>query len=423
MKLCRCALVAVVLVSTGASASPWDFDGRLQMSALIRASYFSSSRTLDDRTSFFGVTGQFKLSFDVDNDERFQFGARYGEYGIGRGAGNGENGKGQLLEAFWFRRIGRVDVRIGEQRISWGRADGINPTDFFTPYDYTTYLPLEEDQRLPVPAVRVDIEASEGKVLSIVGEPGFCPSRFPEPSDNPLQIRTDTSIDSWRHAQGGMRFSSNGENLDWSLSGFRGYDKSPVLSLQGANANGPLFVQYYQQIWGFGADVAHNFGQFGTRAELAYVDPDTQPGRLGISPYVFLVSGIDRSIDDWNFNVQAIVRHTFAFADANSVVSPVLRIAATQNAIVFGQDRSTEYGMTARIGATWLNQTLQAELLGFINIEPHSLFLRPLVSYAINDRSKILFGGEYYAGGADTFFGEVKKNRTVFLEYRRSTQL
>src|SRR4051794_26092460 len=109
MKLCRCALVAVVLLSTGASASSWDFDGRLQMSALIRASYFSSSRTLDDRTSFFGVTGQFKLSFDVDNDERFQFGARYGEYGIGRGAGNGENGKGQLLEAFWFRRIGRVD--------------------------------------------------------------------------------------------------------------------------------------------------------------------------------------------------------------------------------------------------------------------------------------------------------------------------
>src|SRR5579862_7561601 len=213
MKLYRCALVAVVLMPTSASASPWDSDGRLQMSALLRTSYFSSSRTLDDRTNFFGVTGQFKLNFDVDDNQRFDFNARYGEYGIGRGAGNGETGQGQLLEALWFRRAGRVDLRIGEQRISWGRADGINPTDFFTPYDYTTYLPLEEDQRLPIPAVRIDIEASEGKVLSIVGQPGFSPSKFPEPSDNPLQIQTDTSIDSWHHAQGGMRFSSSGENF------------------------------------------------------------------------------------------------------------------------------------------------------------------------------------------------------------------
>jgi hypothetical protein len=422
MRLYGCALAAVMLIPASASASLWDSDGRLQMSALLRTSYFSSSRTVDDRVGFVGVTGQFKLNFDLDDDQRFDFHARYGEYGIGRGHDNGQAGTGQLLEALWFRRAGRVDLRLGEQRISWGRADGINPTDFFTPYDYTTYLPLEEDQRLPVPAARIDIETSEGRVLSLVGEPGFSPSKFPEPSNNPVQIRTDTGAESWRHGQGGMRYSSSGENFDWSLSAFRGYDKSPVLSLQGANANGPVFVQYYQQIWGLGADVAHNFGQFGTRAELAYVRPDAQPGRLGVSPYLFLVSGIDRSIDDWNFNVQAVIRHTFEFRDPNSVSDPASRIAAIQNAIIFGQDLSTEYGMTARIGATWLHQTLQGELLGFINIEPHSLFLRPLVTYAIDDRSKILFGGEYYGGGADTFFGEVKKNRTVFVEYRRSTK-
>jgi hypothetical protein len=185
------------------------------------------------------------------------------------------------------------------------------------------------------------------------------------------------------------------------------------------NPAGPIFERRYPRIWGIGGDVARNFGRFGFRGEIAYVRPDQQDGAQNIRPYFFLVTGIDRSIDDWNFNVQAVVRHTPGFTDPANAGNPGLQAAATQNAILFGQMRRTEYGFTTRVVANWLHDTLQTELLTFVNIKPHNYMVRPLLTYAIDDNSKLLFGGEYYEGADQSFFGQLKKNRTVFLEYKR----
>lgn len=408
--------LAAVPVCLFASAAAVGANEGPNVSAVLRSSYFSSSRTLDDRTGFVGLTGELKANWDLGQDDRLDFHARSGFYGIGRGEQTDES---KVTEGYWLHRGDTTDLRIGQQRISWGRTDGINPTDFFTPYDYTTYLPLEEDQRLTVPAVRADIYVDDAQSLSLVAQPGFIPTHLPEPRDNPLQIVDRGPPDSWSRIQAGARYTNTGENLDWSLAAFRGYAKLPLLSLEGANAQGPVFARFHPKIWGLGADLAHNFGRYGFRGELAYVHPDPQDGRQTVQPYFFFVGGVDRSIDDWNFNVQAVVHHTPDFVDPADAVDPAARIAATQNATLFGQTRPTEYGMTARIAADWRYRTIHTELLTFVNINTHNYFLRPLVTYAIDDRDKLLIGGEYYHGPDDSFFGQLKKNQTIFIEYRR----
>lgn len=406
-------LAGALLAAAGAAAAETNEDP--DMSAVLRGSYFSSSRTLDDRSGYVGLTGELKLNWSFGDNDRLDFHGRTGVYGAGR---DDETRDSEVINGSWLHRGEKVDTRIGRQRVTWGRADGVNPTDFFTPYDYTLYLPLEEDQRLSVTAARADVALSENGVLSLVLQPGFRPSILPESSESTLPVRDRRPSNNWNHAQAGARYTQTGENLDWSIAAFRGYHTLPLLSFDGMNANGPVFERFYPRIWGLGVDVARNFGRYGFRGELAYVSPDPEDGRQGIRPYYFLVSGVDRSIDDWNFNVQAVVRHAPDFVDPANAPNAAARVAATQNAILFGQTQATEYGMTARIVANWRHETLQTELLGFANFSTDGYFLRPLATYAIDDHNKVLFGAEYYAGPDESFFGQLKKNRTWFLEYR-----
>ena len=53
-----------------------------------------------------------------------------------------------LREAYINLYLSDFDFRIGKQIIVWGRADGFNPTNNLTPYDYTFFSPEEDDKRL-----------------------------------------------------------------------------------------------------------------------------------------------------------------------------------------------------------------------------------------------------------------------------------
>ena len=58
---------------------------------------------------------------------------------------------------------------------------GANPTDFFTPHDYTIVQPHDEDQRLSVIALRVDVPLGDAHSLSLVVQPYFTTTRYPLP--------------------------------------------------------------------------------------------------------------------------------------------------------------------------------------------------------------------------------------------------
>lgn len=402
------ALSAWIAPSHAATDEELQLDG----TATLRLGYFSDARTLDEREGFLNSVGEFKLRLIFSDANRFELGARGGIYGVAR---TSASTRGELLNAYWLNHSEHLDLRIGQQRIAWGRADGLNPTDFFTPHDYVVMLPLEEDQRLSVAAVRADFGIATNQILQIVVQPGFRPSRLPIPPEIRIEQEDDSS---WTSLQAGMRYSYIGEDIEGAVSLYRGLFNLPLMAPLGVDAMGPKFLHWYPRIWGVGGDAAMTIGKIGLRGEVAYIRSDENDMRSTFQPYLFFVGGGDRSFDTWNVNVQAVLHHTPGWRDPAESSDPLERAAAVQNAVLFGQSRRTEYGTTARVAKNWFNETLNAELLGIFNINTHNSLLRFLLSYAINDKQKAYLGAEYYNGPDDSYFGQLKRNRTIFFEYR-----
>ena len=83
----------------------------------------------------------------------------------------------RLKEAFMDIYFESTDLRIGQQRIAWGKADGINPTDNFNPVNYTR--PFAEDNRIEIPALRLK-HYYEDWIFDVVWVPFFIPAKLPE---------------------------------------------------------------------------------------------------------------------------------------------------------------------------------------------------------------------------------------------------
>lgn len=399
----------------GPDSTPDSTEDRAVFSGLLRADYFSSSRDLDDVRAVLGASTELKASHAFSSDASVHLEGRWSREDLARDSRDNS----RLINAYWHAKGERIDARIGQQKIRWGKADGINPTDFFTPLDYTVLLPLESDRYLSVPAARVDLLVNEGNTLSLVLEPDFTPSRLPWPRTTPVAV-VEERPSGWRRPQAGARLLHTGENLDWSLSAFHGFSTLPALSFVGAAADGaPGYLRHYPQSDALGADIARNFGKWGFRAELAYNKFQAEDGRQGVAPHYFLVSGVDRSVNDWNFNVQALLHYTPDYRKTNAFADAPQQFAAVQNAVVYNQQQRTTTGMSARVAANWLHETLQTEVLAIGYFDPGNYLIRPLITYALSDQRKIIFGGEYYAGDDLTFFGALKRNRTVFAEFQQ----
>lgn len=414
------ALVRLMFPLLGccAVASAWAQDsGDTTLSGSARLSYFSSSRDLDAIDHVAAASAEFELRHSLSETQRLEVKTRLLAQDLTRDTRT----RAYWINAYWFIQSTHVDLRIGQQKIRWGKADGINPSDFFTPIDYTILLPLEDDRYLSVPAVRADVHVSDTDSISAVIEPDFTPSRVPWPRPSPVYV-TDDEPSGREHPQLGMRWLHTGERLDWSLSAFHGFSPFPLLDFNGFASNGSAaYVRHYAAIDGIGADVARNFGKLGFRAEFAYTQPRRGEGddRQTAQSSYFLVAGIDRSFDEWNINVQALLRHTPDYDKTIAFSNAQEQWAALQNAIVQGQQERFMYGMTARLVADWLHDTLQTELLMVTNFSPTNAFIRPLVTYALSDQRKIRFGAEYYSGPQLSYFGSLRRNRTVFLEFQQ----
>jgi hypothetical protein len=383
------------------------------VSGSVRMDYFSSSRHLDDVNDVMGASLQLKAGYALTESQYLEFDGVFSRADILR---DGDD-ESRLNAAYWRLSQGALDLRIGQQKVRWGKADGINPTDFFTPSDYTVLLPLEEDRYRAIPAVRADVAIGDASSVSFVLSPNFTRSELPW-EDLPGVEVSENEPSGSHQPQYGVRWSHTGSRFDWSLSAFNGFETLPVLDFVEMEAGALRYERNYPDVHGFGADLAFTVGQWGLRAELAYKsfeETDVQ----SIASNWSLAAGGDRSFDNWNINVQALARYTPDYRTTLQFSNEPQQLSATLNAIVHGQQDRMVYGATTRIAAHWLHETLQTELLAVAYFEPDTWYLRPLVTYAVSDRLKVRFGGEYYEGAKASYFGLLEKNRTVFLELQQ----
>jgi hypothetical protein len=385
-------------------------------SGIWRANYSRSSKQLDEETDFFGAALQLKAFPSLNERLDGKIEMRLVNPAVGKGAAT----RTSLLEGYATVHFDKADLRLGKQIVAWGRADGINPTDNLTPRDYTLLLPFEDDQRFGTTAAKLDMFMSPEHTLTFFATPAFEPARAPLPPAAG-RVERQEPAHTLANTHGGVRLDKVGEGFDWSVSYFRGFSLAPRAELvEEGMAQASLRLRY-DRITVVGADFARNYGRFGLRGEIAYVDTADDEGTVpGIpNPHVHWIVGVDRTFfANLNANLQFFQRRVRKHRDLATWTTPAQRTAAALNALIDGQSDAVTHGISFRVSNKWFNDTLEAEVFAVHNLTRADGLLRPLVTYAFNDRWKGTLGAEIYRGSSATQYGSRKANRGAFAELR-----
>lgn len=384
------------------------------LSGSIEGGYWSGSKDLDDRKSTGVMRFTGKGDSKINGFSNFHFEGRIWNQDSFNGD---DNAKGEFREAWVNVSAGdATEFRLGKQLLTWGRADGINPTDLVNAKDFTRLVPEESDQKLGTWLLKTthyfgNVSATGVWIL------GFDPHRVPIPS-----LGSGVALSEEKpknpHQQGAIKVETTGGEVDASLSYFDGYDHTPDLKMVGSTV-----VFYHPRIKVIGADAARNFGRFGFRAEASYtfqdnVDTSPLPRRQDV---LFLVLGVDRSFFEYlNVNVQYIGRYLSVFSDPRSISDPTARAFAVQRSLVIQQQSKEQHGMSTRISHKWFHETLEAEIRAVTWFAGGDYLASPRISYAISDTLKVSVGADIYRGPADSIFGLVEQNSLGFAELKWS---
>lgn len=415
----RCALLlaqALVAAAAGAAepaSAPAALDA-LRFASAARLNYASSDRVLSDERHFVLSTFETKASYDFSPDVRAALQLRASAI-----LAPGSRSEVDLPYAYLDVRTTAADFRIGKQILAWGKTDALNPTDILTPRNYTTLLPFDEDERSGVWGARGTYYVSDAVAASLFLGTRFKPSTLPFASRGALQYHFDA--DGAKKRQVGVRIAVSRDDVDFSVSAYHG--ASLLAQAEQARMEGGVHAIFlrYPTVNMVGADLARNFGKFGMRIEGAAVRPDGSETATATSmrPYRYLVAGMDRTFfSDLNINVQLFGRWTDAAPAGPAEVAQAE--LSRLNGLIFVQSRRRTHGMTLRIANQWMNQTLTAELFAQHYFSDNSTYMRPLVGYALSDRTRLSAGAVWYRGAEGSLFGVMKNNRSVFGELRYS---
>ena len=331
-----------------------------------------------------------------------------------------ENGLVRLREAFADLYLGQTDLRLGKQRIAWGTADGVNPTDNLNPVDYGR--PFEEDNRLEVLALKADHYWGDW-TLEFVWLPVFVPAAQPAPGSRwypptaPPSLLTlgeltfappVLPVRELSNSETALKLARTAKGVDYSFSYFRGWDDLPTIHASFTPQVGDptildvTLTPVYHRLEVLGADFAATRGKFGFRGEAAWfltedrarTDPEIK------NPYYQLVLGTDYTPGEkLYFGAQLVGEYV------------------TPSAGTPGPDEGAAYAIMGELQYK-PNLKWQWTLDGVYNLTDTDFLLRPSVSWSPADGITLRAGLVILDGPAGTRFGQFAGNDYGFVEVK-----
>lgn len=374
-----------------------------------RAGYWSSNRNLDDSGGVTKGTCFINWRESLSDSLRVAVNGRLGW----NDSGADEEGQGRLREGFLQGESGPWSMRLGRQIIAWGRADRINPTDSLSPRDFTLLVAEDEEERMGIDALLGRYQSSSGPALTAVVAPRFEPHKIPQglmppgliPAAEPEQVEWAIKVD------------NVGDNFDWSLSYFDGFNRFPrywgETTLAGVRIHGN-----HEQARTFGGDFATTAGDWAIRGEAAISDlqPQCAPCTLNERRLYRVVIGGDRDFaESANINIQLFTGRRDDYHGIDEMAPPLQPLQGALNRLNL-EFSERDLGATLRLSNHYLNDRLRLEFRAIFDLENSSRLLRPRLSYALSDSVKLVAGGDAYIGRQQSLFGTQKENRLVFGE-------
>lgn len=373
----------------------------MSMGGALVGGAWSTTRQLDDDPSALSVVlrihGQLTLSdaLSVKLD---------GVLGV-EGSRSQSNSLQEAGEGYLQRKTESSEFRLGRQLIAWGRADKLNPTDYFAPRDYTFLASDDEEQKKGVDALRAVMHLGEYDVQGVVAHGN---------AKNILPFHIANNADFNRSKeQFGVKLDHYGEGVDWSASFYRGMDRNPNLVPDFTTG---AIVSSYDDVSALGLDFAAASGALTYRGEAAYFRTSDSAGEnlYRRNNHLDFVVGVDGSPGrDVGLGIQyyGVVVNRYS---PGVLFDPI----AKSGAILGNQLRSFQQGITLRFAQNWLNGALQFEIRANYGLTDHGKYIFPRLVYKPNDYWSLAVGGEYFEGNDNSYFGQFRKNSGVLTEAR-----
>ncbi|MFH0757808.1 MAG: DUF1302 family protein [Bacteroidota bacterium] len=329
-----------------------------------------------------------------------------------------------------------LDVTIGRQRIAWGTADVINPTDNLNPYDLEDILDFGRHRGSD--AINLQYYFTNDFSLQAVYVPFFQPANLPAgifagslnaememPAGMVLEDFSDTILmpkfNLWESATTGLRLKGFAGGVDFSASYVYGWDGLPfntkntlipVNAMGGINVNTQLS---YIKNHIIGADLATSIAGIGFWAEAAVFIPKEDvmmsndlSAFYPMSPVPVI---IDSTLLDANPYVKFVVGADYNFSDGSYLNFQYIHGFIHER----GKDALNEY-FFLRYDKSFFNNKLKISPLsgGFIvtdwkNIgENHALAYMPEIIYQATPNAQISLSTVFFSGKGDNLFANMK---------------
>ncbi len=323
-----------------------------------------------------------------------------------------------VREAYADWRFGDCSARIGRQVVSWGRADGINPTDRISPRDYTLLVPEEADNQWGADGAQVRCEVADGTLSAGLYAP-FAGSTVPFPHRNGLQYQPARSEGPMRRA---LKYERNNGALDWSISLYHGSDVLPEtgsLALGAGGVTASLRVPTVRVV-GHDGSWALPGPLSGTvmRWEAAYTKGVDGADRRADN--AMAVVGVEVGLDAGaTVSVQYIGQRWANFIEPDASPSNLAGLAAMLDAPFNRRFDRVSHGAMLRWRKPWQNERLVTDLTWVVDVTRASRMLRGKATYAIDDAWRAGAAFDYFSGDEESSFGVLKPNKLLMLEVRR----
>jgi hypothetical protein len=249
----------------------------------------------------------------------------------------------KLGEAYLDISLGPVDVRLGNQLVNWGTADGINPTSVVNPRDLLSVTDLGI-AGAPVPAVAATYYFGSASAVTGVLVLDFVPAAIP---GELAQVELEGRPDSFRDK---LEFAVRGETMlgghNVYASYFRGWQDLPAAWLRATGLPDPYppFAPHlkYRRIHQFGLATAGTLGDAAVWLEGAVTVPDkldeldaAPPATMPLSsndPYFQVVAGADYT---FNIGTGLFASAQLIYDSANALLSPYTQPGQERKAGVY----------------------------------------------------------------------------------------
>ena len=348
------------------------------------------------------IQGGFEARTDSHRQAEREWDLNYRDRGLQRPAFSVRR-----LSLLWYK--GGWSLEAGKQFISWGKTDILNPTNRFTPRDYTNIARPED---LAVTATRLTYTNGSDS-LDFVWSPFLTPTRAPlvdqrwTPRPPELVgIRIDDLGSRFPGgSQYGFRWNHIGDGYECSVVLYEGSNYMPLLEGRQVVASEGSLVphvevqRFYPNLRLVGADAVIPLAWFTVKTEAAYYSSNTAEA----DEYGIYVIQLERLVGEWSF--------------VGGYIGEV--ITRERNPLDFAPDRGLARSFVSRVGYTiGPRSTVSLEAVGREDFE--SGYGKMEYSRLLSNAVRFTASYAIFQGKADDFFGQYRPNSHLLVNFRYS---